>query len=64
LRGADLSGAKEWNKEQLRQAKSLDGAIMPDGQLLRGLHVYFRNQPTFEAWLKDIKSREDDKDQE
>jgi uncharacterized protein YjbI with pentapeptide repeats len=30
LDGANLSGAKEWTNEQLAQAESLFGAIMPD----------------------------------
>jgi uncharacterized protein YjbI with pentapeptide repeats len=33
LHGADLSDAKGTTKEQLEQAKSLQGATMPDGQL-------------------------------
>ena len=44
LRWADLSDAKGTNKEQLRQAKSLEGATMPDGE------VYSEDWP---KWLKD-----------
>jgi hypothetical protein len=44
LRWADLSDAKGTNKEQLGQAKSLEGAIMPDGE------VYSEDWP---KWLKD-----------
>jgi uncharacterized protein YjbI with pentapeptide repeats len=34
LSNADLSGAKEWFYEQLAQAKSLVGAILPDGTVM------------------------------
>jgi uncharacterized protein YjbI with pentapeptide repeats len=40
LRGADLKGAYYSSEEQLRQAKSLKGATMPNGQ-------------KYEDWLKD-----------
>jgi uncharacterized protein YjbI with pentapeptide repeats len=40
LTGADLTDAKGWTTEQLRSAKSLEGATMPDGQ-------------KYEDWLKD-----------
>jgi type II secretory pathway pseudopilin PulG len=46
LRGADLSGVHRWTKEQLAEAKSLGGAIMPNGQ-------------TYEDWLKDRENRKD-----
>jgi len=49
LSGANLSGAVV-TKEQLREAKSLEGATMPDGQTLRGEKT--PNGPTFEEWLK------------
>src|SRR5215217_7699846 len=49
LGGANLSGAVV-TKEQLREAKSLEGATMPDGQTLRGEKT--PNGPTFEEWLK------------
>jgi uncharacterized protein YjbI with pentapeptide repeats len=39
LFGADLSGAEKWTNEQLAQAESLVGAMMPDG-----------TQMTEEAW--------------
>jgi hypothetical protein len=44
LSWADLSDAKGTNKEQLGQAKSLEGATMPDGE------VYSEDWP---KWLKD-----------
>jgi hypothetical protein len=50
LSGADLSGAKGVTNEQLRAARSLEGATMPDGQTLRGDKT--PNAPTFEDWLK------------
>jgi hypothetical protein len=60
LAGADLSGADLTNaritEEQLREAESLEGATMPDGQTLRGDKT--PNGPTFEDWLKS-KGRKD-----
>src|SRR5215203_1375080 len=65
LRGADLRGAKpigadlggaylkeaqSWTEEQLRSAYSLQGAIMPDGQVLKSDDN--PDGPTFEDWLK------------
>jgi len=55
LNGADLSvanlgDAKGVTKQQLEAAKSLKGAIMPDGQRLRGGYMF--NGPTFEDWLE------------
>jgi uncharacterized protein YjbI with pentapeptide repeats len=50
LSGADLRAAKEWNEEQLVQARSLEDAAMPDGQTLRSNKT--PNNPTFEDWLK------------
>jgi hypothetical protein len=37
--------------EQLRAARSLEGATMPDGQRLRSAEN--PDGPTFEDWLKD-----------
>ena len=48
LREADLSGAKGWTKEQLAEAKFLNGATMPNGQ-------------KYEEWLKSKGSGEDGK---
>jgi uncharacterized protein YjbI with pentapeptide repeats len=45
LRGAVLFRAKGWTEEQLAAAKSLAGAIMPDGQ-------------RYEDWLKSKGRRE------
>ena len=39
LRATDLSGAMGWTEDQLSEALSLDGAIMPNGQ-------------NYEDWLK------------
>jgi hypothetical protein len=50
LSGADLSGAKGWTDAQLRAARSLKGATMPDGQTLRGDDN--PDGPTFEEWLQ------------
>jgi len=50
LSGANLSGASRWTDHQLRAAKSLEGATMPDGQMLGGDSM---PGPTFEDWLKD-----------
>src|SRR5829696_6736617 len=55
LKGANLSDAKpreaqSWTEEQLRSAYSLQGAIMPDGQVLKSDDN--PDGPTFEDWLK------------
>ena len=50
LTDADLSEAKGWTKEQLSAARSLKGATMPDGQILRSDSN--PDGPTFEEWLK------------
>jgi uncharacterized protein YjbI with pentapeptide repeats len=55
LTDADLSEAKGWTKEQLSAARSLEGATMPDGQILRSDGN--PDGPTFEEWLKS-KDRE------
>jgi len=49
LREVDLTDAYV-SEEQLRSAKSLEGAIMPDGQILRSNDN--PDGPTFEEWLK------------
>jgi uncharacterized protein YjbI with pentapeptide repeats len=61
LSGADLSGASlsgtnlyeatGWTEEQLRQARSLKGATMPNGQ-------------KYEDWIKDRESNEEDTEKE
>jgi uncharacterized protein YjbI with pentapeptide repeats len=56
LRGADLEqtnlrGAVAWTEEQLRAVKSLEGATMPDGKVLRG--ETNPDGPTFDEWVKD-----------
>jgi Pentapeptide repeats (8 copies) len=50
LIGADLSEARVWTEEQLREASSLEGAIMPDDQILKSKDN--PDGPTFEEWLK------------
>ena len=56
LSGADLSrtdlrAARGWTEEQLRTARSLEGATMPNSQ-------------KYEDWLKDKESREEDAEKE
>jgi len=51
LSDAKLTGAKGWTIEQLSAARSLEGATMPDGQILRSDDN--PDGPTFEEWLKD-----------
>jgi uncharacterized protein YjbI with pentapeptide repeats len=60
LSDADLSGARGWTVEQLRQAKSLEGATMPDGQTLKSDDN--PDGPTPEEWLKSRDREEDGKD--
>src|SRR5215217_1605997 len=50
LRDANLREAQSWTEEQLRSAYSLQGAIMPDGQVLKSDDN--PDGPTFEDWLK------------
>jgi uncharacterized protein YjbI with pentapeptide repeats len=61
LYGADLSGADLTNAtvsyKQLATCKSLEGATMPDGQILKSADNPGR--PTFEEWRKS-KGREED----
>ena len=60
LSGADLTNARI-TEEQLREAESLEGATMPDGQTLRSDNN--PNGPTFEDWLKSKGSKEDGKNE-
>ena len=55
LTDANLTDAKGWNREQLRAARSLKGATMPDGQTLKSDTM--PHQPTYEEWLKDKEGR-------
>jgi len=50
LSNANLNGAVGWTGEQLRAAKSLEGATMPDGRILKSDDK--PDRPTFEEWLK------------
>jgi len=62
LSGSDLSGADLTDalvtKEQLYRAKSLEGATMPDGQILKSADN--PDGPTFEDWLKSKGRGEND----
>jgi len=59
--GADLSGAyltgTNLAPEQLAACKSLEGATMPDGQILKSDEN--PDGPTFEDWLKSKGHEED-----
>jgi hypothetical protein len=48
--GANLGGAKGWTVEQLTAVRYLEGATMPDGQILKSFDI--PDVPTFEEWLK------------
>ena len=56
LRRATLLAATGWTKEQLSAARSLEGATMPDGQILRSDDN--PDGPTFEEWLKSKGRKE------
>jgi hypothetical protein len=51
LTRADLTGAEGVTKEQLEQAKSLQGATMPNGQ-------------KYEDWIEDKEGRKQDGENE
>jgi uncharacterized protein YjbI with pentapeptide repeats len=55
LSQADLSDAKRWTEKQLSAAVSLEGATMPNGQILRSDDN--PDAPSFEEWLNS-KDRE------
>jgi hypothetical protein len=57
LTAADLSNVRGWTEEQLTAAKSLEGATMPDGQILKSDDN--PDGPTFEEWLKSKGRAED-----
>jgi len=61
LTNADLSGAYltavKISEEQLSACRSLKGATMPDGQILKSDDN--PNGPTFEEWLKSKRREED-----
>lgn len=50
LREANLRDAQSWTEQQLLSAYSLQGAIMPDGQMLKSDDN--RDGPTLKEWLK------------
>jgi uncharacterized protein YjbI with pentapeptide repeats len=56
LKGAVLSGAKVTD-EHLAEAKSLEGATMPDGQTLKSDDN--PDRPTLKEWLKSKRREED-----
>jgi uncharacterized protein YjbI with pentapeptide repeats len=58
LSGADLKNARGWTAKQLRAANQLEGATMPDGQILKSEDN--SDGPTFEEWLKS-KDQEENK---
>jgi uncharacterized protein YjbI with pentapeptide repeats len=64
LRGADLRRAslrlveEGWTVSQLRAAKSLEDATMPDGKILRGKANPYG--PTFDEWVKEREDRKRD----
>jgi uncharacterized protein YjbI with pentapeptide repeats len=57
LSDADLSGAKGWTEGQLSEARTLVGATMPDGQILKSDDN--PDGPTFEEWRKSKGHQED-----
>jgi hypothetical protein len=57
LSRVNLSRAKEWTYDQLRAAKSIEGATMPDGQILKSYDN--PDGPTFEEWLRSKGHGED-----
>ena len=57
LSGANLKGAREWTAEQLTAAESLEGATMPDGQVLKSNDN--PDGPTLEEWLKSQGRKKD-----
>ena len=58
LRRASLRGAQGWTVEQLRAAKSLEEATMPDGKILRG--EANPDGPSFDEWIKDRQDSKGD----
>jgi uncharacterized protein YjbI with pentapeptide repeats len=59
LRRASLRGAQGWwSVTQLRAAKTLEEATMPDGKILRGKAN--PDGPTFDEWVKDREDRKGD----
>jgi hypothetical protein len=59
LSSADLFEARGWTKDQLRATRTLEGATMPDGQILKSDDN--PDRPTFEEWLKSKGSGKDAK---
>ena len=55
---ASLRGARGWSVRQLRAAKTLEEATMPDGKILRGKAN--PDGPTFDEWVKDREHRKGD----
>ena len=61
LTNADLTDAQV-TEEQLEAAKSLEGATMPDGKILKGAKT--PDGPTFEDWIKDRERRKENRKNE
>ena len=57
LSGANLNEATGWTQDQLTTVRTLEGATMPDGQILKGDDN--PNGPTFEEWLESKDRGED-----
>jgi len=55
---ASLRGAQGWSVRQLRAAKYLEEATMPDGKILGG--ETHPDGPTFEEWVKAREGRKED----
>jgi uncharacterized protein YjbI with pentapeptide repeats len=82
LSGANLSGANlnrvdlsyvlGWTEDQLSEAKSLEGATMPDGQTLRSdwpqwfpvKETTRPTEPTFKDWIRGREGRKEDGENE
>ena len=64
LRRTNLRASLGWTEKQLAAAKTLEGTIMPDGQVLRGrktlsdVYPSDVDGPSFEDWLKKHGSGE------
>lgn len=62
LTGANLCGANNWTIEQLEQAETLQGAIMPDGVQLGWAETEWNERidgPTFEEWKVQYLAKQD-----
>jgi uncharacterized protein YjbI with pentapeptide repeats len=62
LMRANLEGVLQWTVEQLSEAGSLEGATMPDGQILKSDDN--PDGPTFQEWLRNRERRKEDAENE